>query len=508
MKTVSQKKEDVKFRLTSEDQLIEKQKRFNLLHESWIPVTKAGQVSLLKIFESTDVGHLVGSPLRVISMFKFLLAVAQAAVSLETEKDWENLTLQEFQTRCLNYLKAHEDDFWLYGPRPFLQVPQVEKAKTFPIAAVGFEKAFGNAPFVFESQKMDTLTDSQKALYLVQYSGFAPGGKRIDNSVILSDKSTKSKSADCGPGLGARGFLHSFVTGKSVAQTLWLNVFTKEKVASMEVFEQGIGTAPWESPLQSESCPMALSLQKSLMGRLVPMSRFCLLDGQVMHYTEGVTYPSFKDGVYDPTCSIRKDKKEFKALWADPEKRPWRSLTAILSFLSSSGQKQVDCQQVEIGISRVKSKLDEVGLWSGGVRLSSNAGEQYTTGNDDYVCSEVQLDCKLLGDAWFLAFSKEMEDLEALSKALYSAVNNYWKELMENNDRRPSSACNDFWQKCEKLFQQLIDKCESKEERKNLRLKFASIARDVYDTVCPKQTARQISAWARNRINTNRYLKQ
>ena len=56
-----------------------------------------------------------------------------------------------------------------------------------------------------------------------------------------------------------------------------------------------------------------------------------------------------------------------------------------------------------------------------------------------------------------------------------------------------------FWQLCEREFQQLVGNCEDPDKTRVLRRTFASIAYRAYDTYCPKETARQLDAWAKNR---------
>lgn len=64
----------------------------------------------------------------------------------------------------------------------------------------------------------------------------------------------------------------------------------------------------------------ARALKASLMGRLVPLSRFCLLREDGLHYVEGIDHPDHLSGVIDPSAAADKAKTEFKMLWVDLEK--------------------------------------------------------------------------------------------------------------------------------------------------------------------------------------------
>ncbi len=68
-----------------------------------------------------------------------------------------------------------------------------------------------------------------------------------------------------------------------------------------------------------------------------------------------------------------------------------------------------------------------------------------------------------------------------------------------------------FWQLCERQSQALIDACDSTEEAKlqrlQLRKTFAAYATQVFDQICPNDSARQMDAWAQARPNFSKYLK-
>jgi len=59
-------------------------------------------------------------------------------------------------------------------------------------------------------------------------------------------------------------------------------------------------------------------------------------------------------------------------------------------------------------VLRARKTIPCFGIWSGGLRVSSNAGEQYAGGSDDFVESETLLSSDWLGDPWFLRLKSEM----------------------------------------------------------------------------------------------------
>ena len=172
------------------------------------------------------------------------------------------------------------------------------------------------------------------------------------------------------------GLLHSFLIGSNLQETLWLNLLTTQQVGLAAIFPQGIGTAPWEKMPDGEDCPVAQELRESLMGRLVPLCRFCLLAEDGLHYSEGLAHAGYKEGVCDPSVAVDHSGKEPKALWVDPDKRPWRELTSLLGFIEQSGRQGFQSLQVRAGLDRARDVTEAFALWSGGLRVSSNAGEQ------------------------------------------------------------------------------------------------------------------------------------
>ena len=489
--------------------------RFNLIDEPWLPVADVGLVSLGQLFSHPEYRALGGNPVQKIAVTKLLLAICQAAATPATDAEWANMGASGLVERCRSYLGRWQDHFWLYGEIPFLQMPAIAPAGIRSAGAVLSEVATGNTTVLTQISIERPLSDAELALLLVCDVGFALGGKKTDNSVVLSTgyagkTNEKGKPATAKPGaaLGFYGFLHSFLLGSSLWETLWLNLLTQEQIDGLRVLTAGLGQAPWEQMPSGESCPQAKQLQNSLMGRLLPLSRFCLLTDGGVHYSEGIAHPGYKEGMVDPSVSVDFSGKDPKALWVDPEKRPWRHLTAMLSFLSQSSRGGFDCQQLRGGLPRARHHVETLGVWSGGLRVSRNiTGDQFVSGGDDFVESAVILPLEELGEAWFAALQQEMTELDGLSKILYSATLDYCKTLKADGKGLASQAVNLFWQLCERKSQRLVDVCDDREKVGQLRRIFAGIVGQCYNRLCPNDTARQLESWAKNQPNLARYLK-
>jgi CRISPR system Cascade subunit CasA len=397
-------------------------------------------------------------------------------------------------------------------------MPAIKSAAVQSFGAVLPEVATGNTTVHTQIHQEKILDDADKAMLVLQLMGFGLGGKKTDNSIVLStgysgkanDKG-KPSTAKPSSSIGFMGFLHNFWQGQSLQETIWLNLLTQLQLGQLKVFTDGLGVAPWEEMPTGEVDAVAKRLSQSLIGRLIPMSRFVLLADQGLHYSEGIPHFGYKEGVSDPSISVNYSGKDPKAIWVDTEKRPWRMLTALLGFIAVQKTKErFTCYQLEFGLSRAVKQVEQFSLWSGGLRVSSNAGEQYVSGTDDYVESSISLPTEFIGEIWFENLQSEMSDLDNSAKTLYGCVMSYFKHQTVDGKNQAAQATNLFWQLCESRFQDLINRCGKgmDEERHQLRKVFAGFIQQAYNHYCPKETARQLDAWAQSRPNLSKYLAQ
>ncbi len=489
-----------------------KENRFNLVDEPWIPVVGKGKVGLRQIFADESISALGGNPVEKIAVFKLLLAIAQSAITPKDETEWKSLGVKGLQERVSCYLDKWYDSFWLYGEKPFLQMPAIEKADVKSFGTVEMHVATGNTTVVtqIQAEKKD-YSDAEKALLVLKLMGFAFGGKKTDNSVVLSkgyvgksNEKGKPASGKPGPSLGFMGFLHSFFFVENIIGSVYLNLFTQE-TECLKHSLNGIGRAPWELMPKGEDDEIAKALKDSYLGRLVPLNRFVLLETNGLHYSEGVSHSGYNDGVADPSVAVDFSSSKPKAIWTDPEKRPWRQLTSLLAFLDSSKGCSFECMQLKSVYNRL-IVADAFSVWSGGVRVSSNAGEQYLTGTDDFVESETQLPSSIFTEStiFFSNLSERMLDLDSGSKFVYAAINGYYADLMVEGKNFAVKACNQYWQQCESIFQRIVDTCsiditdQFNQEMDKIKNQIWQFVKQIYNQYCPNQSARQLEAWAKN----------
>lgn len=146
--------------------------RFNLIDEPWIPIAGVGRASLKQIFANSDYRALGGNPVQKIALMKLLLAIAQAACTPADEYEWKALDAQGLAQQCLAYLEKWHECFYLYGEKPFLQMPAIASAAVQPFGAVLPQIATGNTTVLTQGQVDRALSDADKALLVLGLMGF------------------------------------------------------------------------------------------------------------------------------------------------------------------------------------------------------------------------------------------------------------------------------------------------------------------------------------------------
>ena len=481
---------------------------YNLIDEKWIP-TVNGLKSLKDIFSDDKIPSLSGNPIQKISILKLLLAIAQSAYTPADDYDWQDLGSNGLSKKCLEYLDKWYHKFYLFGEEPFLQMQAINKAENKEVNNLDTEIASGNTSILFSSQLSKGYSFADIALLLINQIGYGFGGKKIDKSIILTKNNYEKRTGKPGIFIGPYGYLHTFICSNSVIDTIYLNIFCQDKIDDLLFFTNGLGTPPWEKMPETEDCEIANNIKTTFIGRLVPLCRFCLITKNnnriYIKITDGIYHPSLNDGAIDTSVTTYKDKKnDIKVIYANIDKKPWRNLTAFLSFLDGQDNTHT-CLQITNSLKRARKNYKNFLIWSGGVQVSSNSGEQYVSGNDNYIESIVELSNIDLGKNWYQIFKLEMNELESsVAFVLKKSISNYFKDLKEEKDT--SDYLTQFWELCEKNLNELLIACNSG-NTKDIRKKFINIAYGIYDLACPKNSARQITLWAKNRPSFYKYIK-
>lgn len=546
--------------------------RFNLIDEPWIPVADIGRVSLKEIFSNPELRALGGNPVQKIAITKLLLAIAQAAATPRDDDEWELMGWQGLADKCLSYLEQWHDRFYLYGEKPFLQMPgimdllaknnkprvqeaekvlaklqSVMSAKENPSKAeigkikkaeeeINEVRSFykpkpvgvGIYPDVWSDNNTiltkgfspKKLSDSDLALFVVISMNNAFGGKRVMGGIEnFSGEILGSRySAAAGPSIGSFvGNLHCFCFSDSIIRSIWLNLFTEEHLASEPVLDS-LGVPPWEQMPSSESDSWAMAYKKTYMATLIAISRFILIKDGGVFYLDGIRYPKVSEGWFEASLIINRSDDEPKPAYVNLDKKPWRS---IASWIEYSSTDNFECIGLKWVLGRRKYLGEYVRMFVGGVRVSSNSGDQSIKQSDDFLESIFELHTSWLGEKETQIYQQEIEGLSAIIYQSKKSVEKYFhnagdpEPTNKQKKTRAKEAANSLeqlvWVRCERHAQELMDICFSEqdwpEQRLQLRRIFTNYALQTFDQLCPNTSARQMDAWAQTRPNFDKYLK-
>lgn len=490
------------------------ERTFNLIDNGWISVQdEKHRVSLKQIFSQKEFKRLSGNPVEKIAVLRLLLAITHAAVSLPDKDAWLSLSLPELADKALAYLQTWHDHFDLYSKQPFMQFPQLAQGKTSPFSAAQLCVATGNKVILNSWNIAIPSSPPEQAMALLRQSFFACSGKKFDQGINLSPEyGEKKASGTYGTLTGFRGYLHTYLLGDTLLDTVKNNLLTDEDIRELPF--TGLGRPCWEEMPDGEVSKRALDYKSSYQGELLPLDKFVFLkeDGMVM--TEGIPYESHKTGLVDPALTIRQDGKDIKAVWASTEKRPWRELTALLSFLKM-GATHKSPHFLSMNMEKMRgTQAAYMRFWAGGMQLSSNAGEQYLSGMDDYVESEFHIPMNQQIETGFEFFQKMIGDLDHCSKITYGAVANYFAALnCEQKAAYAATAASTFWETMEPRAQNILDLAFSETPAREqniaeeMKVWHQTVLR-VYNQFCAKDTSRQITAWVKASPNFSAPPKQ
>ena len=479
--------------------------KFNLCDDPWIPIAgSCERKSLIGCFSGPPPLRLSGNAVDKIVIFRFLLAVVHAANRIPDTEAWLALTPEIMAANARSYLEAHRDCFDLYGERPFLQFPQLAKGKI-----KNFYDADGlNNRSVLSGWGLALarpLSDADKAILLLRNACFAKGGKRFDQDLCLSPGVVKGKTGKGGTLLGKYGFLHAYMVGGNLWETLSLNLLTETNLREINAWPEGVGTPFWEEMPDGEDDSRAEEYRRSYQGQLFPLDKFLLLhDGGIIE-TTGISYLGYDEGLVDPALTITSDGKNIRAEWAKTDTRPWRELSALLAFLKND--RRIQPYFLSMGKAKLRRLHAETfAIWVGGVAVSFNSGEQSIKGMNDYVESEFAFPVEFMGDESYHTFCGFMEKIEKYAQRLYNCVFKYHEKMSGEEKAKKKYFSNAqgerakslFWERMEPRAQEIIDLAFAAPDETAIKQAHADwfkLLCQVYKECCPRDTSRQLAAW-------------
>lgn len=354
-----------------------------VLDTPFINVDAADLISVRDIFSRRRFGGLTGPAWKKIVSLKFLLAIAQAACRPETDADLPK-TSEELAERVRNYLDAHEDCFLLDNPeRPFLQHPAARIAKGFPVQAAMPGKFTGNNAVIQQSTLARAPSEADCVMAVLTNAVMPFAGKKHD-VVWIGPAQPEKKKPGPSPMLGMTSCIHVFILGRTLLDTIRLNMLPASDLRGLPQYSAGLGTPPWERMPAAETGAEAEALRHSLMGRLIPMARFQLLEGGMLHSTVGIeAVPISEHGAADPSVVVYPNKSSKNGFVACGLSfmSAWETALGALTGLSPRGEqgekKYAPPLQAAAALERAAAAEDGLaGLWAGGIEVRYGTGEQ------------------------------------------------------------------------------------------------------------------------------------
>ena len=478
--------------------------RFCLVDEKWIPIAGHEPASLLDVFQDRSLLKLDGNPIQIIAVLKLLIAIAYASNHFRNHGDWISAGNEGMADSAIRYLLEKRDCFYLYGDRPFLQFPVIAGLSGAKESELHYDivpdLASENDSILRQLQLSRNLSDAEKALFIVTLMNYALGGKRTMKTNPLS-LGYERKSAKAAPSIGGfDGLLQTAFLGKNVCETVWLNLPTDEDIGFFPNIINPRPIPPWENLPLGEIDNRANEIKTSPYAWYVSLSRFPYLTENGIYYADGIPYPSVADGYVEPHITF---KSEGKAVYVDPSKKPWRMLSAILQSAYTEKGFENLCPVVKLFFTRNRTAVEEFGIWSGGLKVSANSGDQSVKGTDDYVLSEVLFISSDAGERFFGFLNDSIISLDKIDRILRVSVSGYAKAMGADANQCKNSAAKAsvlYWEYADTFEEQIVEACleRSKEKldaiKKSMRMK----ADSIYNRVCPALTSRELMANAVN----------
>lgn len=368
--------------------------KVNLLDVGFIPTTD-GVITLKEAFEPAP-RRLAGDPLKRIMSLKLMLAVAQSALRPKTAEDLKADT-KELGLKCRAYLECWRSRFDIDDEaHPFLQFPELEKgtSKVFPALRGIPDFLPGENTVVVSSRSLTNraMTDEERIWSVLHAVTVPYQGRKWDKQKGLAGEYAAPRKCTASASFGSTGYLHTFIEGRTLLDTVRLNLLAEEDLVGLEQYRHGIGRAPWEDMNQFRSSSCEEIYRHTLMGRLVPMSRYVWL-GTMMHGVLGLDcLPIGEKGFADPSVTVLPTTKataavKFYGLSCDSSMYAydWQFALRALGFWREKGEASFSGPKslvAEKCLPRAAGDEAFVGIWAGGRSIANKKGENVDTFGD------------------------------------------------------------------------------------------------------------------------------
>lgn len=471
----------------------------NLTVDPWIPALRADSrrdlFSLQDLFaQAHALRDLAVKPHERIALMRLLLCITQAALDGPAdEADWE-ICQPRIQPRARDYLTRWKAAFELFGDGPrFLQFSNLMRSKESDdgnaATKLDLALATGNNSILFDNfgAAERTLPAARMATGLVAFQCFSPGG-RI-GVARWSGRETPGKGSSSHAPCTPSSMVHTLILGDSLLASIHCNLLTRENITDAYGANRW-GKPVWECAWENDGDPAALdNATLTYMGRLLPMSRAIRLHegGGSFILANGLDYPAFP-AFREATATIIRRKDELAVLPGSTARSLWRQLSAI-AIQRRAGN---DAACGPLALNHARTTADTV-LWVGALVTDKAKIE-------DVVESAYSLPPGMFTELGRTAYERGVGLAEDREGLLVQSVKAYATPL-KSGAPPYGRARQRFWTRVEQHLSALFDLARNPGLIADLPntvwgKSVAAAALAAYELSCPRQTPRQIQAYA------------
>jgi CRISPR system Cascade subunit CasA len=471
----------------------------NLTIDPWIPALGAdGRRELFSlqdlIAQAHELRDLAVKPHERIALMRLLLCITQAALDGPADEDEWQKCQPLIQSRVRAYLDKWCGSFELFGDGPrFLQLANLKAGKESDegnaATKLDLALATGNNSTLFDNLAGDKrlIRAARAAVNLITFQNFSACG-RI-GIAKWNGKDTPGKGSSNHAPCTSSSMVHTFIVGRCLLETLFLNLLNKETIK--ENLTGGWGKPIWEDTVGENVGESATNATTSYLGRLVPLSRAVHLDddGSSIILANGLDYPVFPAS-RETTATIIKRKEGLGLLSASISRNVWRQLNAITVKRLAGAENGAG----PLALTNLFEPREDITIWVGALIAAGN-GKLV-----DVIESTYLIPAGMFNNQGRAAYERGVQCAEDADQILWKAVNAYAKSLKIDKPAY-DKARQQFWTRVEQHLSNLFDLA------RNINLvadlpncawgkAVQAAATDAYEQSCPRQTPRQIEAYA------------
>lgn len=493
----------------------------NLVKDPWISVLaldgKHRSVSLRESFAEGDkIADLALNPCQRIAVMRLLICIAQAALDGPADETAWAACRPRLRDAALAYLDKWRPRFELFGEDAFLQVDGIEMPEEIedqkPLSTLDILSASGRSgqSSLWDHAVGHDFGKAQEpagtAMNLLCCHCFSTSG-RVGKANWQG--TTYVKSAGVSP---CHNYLHTFILGDNLSDSIYLNLVSKKTVASSVVFdgEDRWGRPIWENmPAGPNDDLGILRAARTYLGRLVPLSRLTRIvqhkdvswcvHGPPPDKLKMERLPFFREP--SATVILGRDGSEHYIRVA-PERHAWRELEAILTITRASSPR-VGGPLAFYRMTSLATRKGYSTIWVGG---SAKGDEECKV--DDMVDWRIPVPNALIGSTLLATYASGVDFANDGESRLQAGIKEYRKERVRiksrgsadsiHSEASPDLARTLYWsaldRNCRILADTAADPAASLDTAWLPRICAAMHA--AYERACPHETPRQIQAYA------------